>query len=126
LRSGPIVIELEYRVDPAEAREFYGVMLKVQRIRQRNGGFSWSLARAIDDPWIWTERFECPTWGDYLRLRDRSTLADGEVQAQALAFHSGDRLAVRRQLERPFGSVRWRAETPDPRQDTIGIFTQSP
>ncbi|MET0362699.1 MAG: MFS transporter [Sphingobium sp.] len=126
LRSGPIVIELEYRVDPAEAREFYGVMLKVQRIRQRNGGFSWSLARAIDDPWIWTERFECPTWGDYLRLRDRSTLADGEVQAQALAFHSGDRLAVRRQLERPFGSVRWRAETPDPRQDTIGMFTPSP
>ncbi|MCE7796801.1 MFS transporter [Sphingobium sufflavum] len=124
LRSGPIVIEVDYDVDPAQAREFYGVMLKVQRIRQRNGGFSWQLSRAIGNPWAWTERFECPTWGDYLRLRDRNTHADREVQAQADAYHH-DREAprVRRQLARPFGSVRWRAETPDPRQDTIGIFT---
>ncbi|HEX7821096.1 MAG TPA: MFS transporter [Sphingobium sp.] len=125
LRSGPIVIEVDYNVDPAMARDFYGVMLKVQRIRQRNGGFSWSLSRAIGNPWAWTERFECPTWGDYLRLRDRSTHADRDVQAQADGYHQeGDRRQrVRRQLARPFGSVRWRAETPDPRQDTIGIFT---
>lgn len=125
LRSGPIVIEIDYNVDPEKARDFYGVMLKAQRIRQRNGGFNWSLSRAIGNPWSWTERFECPTWGDYLRLRDRNTNADREVQAQADAFHNeGDRRQrVRRQLARPFGSVRWRAETPDPRQDTIGIFT---
>ncbi len=106
-------------------------MLKVQRIRQRNGGFAWSLSRAIGDPWAWSERFECPTWGDYLRMRDRNTHADREVQAQADAYHQGsdpqhqgDRSQrVRRQLARPFGSVRWRAETPDPRQDAIGIFT---
>ena len=29
---------------------------------------------------------------------------------------------VRRRLERPFGSVRWRADSPDPRQDTIGYL----
>lgn len=124
LRSGPIVIEVDYYVDPAQARDFYGVMLKVQRIRQRNGGFSWSLSRDIGNPWAWIERFECPTWGDYLRLRGRNTLADREVQAQADAFHrSSETIRMRRQLARPFGSVRWRAETPDPRQDAIGIFT---
>lgn len=124
LRSGPIVIEIEYSVDPAQARDFYGVMLKVQRTRQRNGGFSWSLSRAIGDPAAWTERFECPTWGDYLRMRDRSTNADREVQTQAGNFNqAGEKPRVRRQLARPFGSVRWRAETPDPRQDTVGIFT---
>jgi MFS family permease len=117
LRSGPVVIEVDYNVDPEQARDFYGVMLKVQRIRQRNGGFAWSLSRAIGNPWAWTERFECPTWGDYLRMRD--------IQAQADGFHhAGDRRQrVRRQLARPFGSVRWRAETPDPRQDAVGIFT---
>ncbi|MFT3966067.1 MAG: MFS transporter [Sphingobium sp.] len=124
LRSGPVVIEVDYHVDPAQARDFYGMMLKVQRIRQRNGGFDWSLSRDIGDPWTWTERFECPTWGDYLRLRGRSTLADREVQAQADAFHrhAGDP-RVRRKLARPFGSVRWRAETPDPRQDALPIYT---
>lgn len=125
LRSGPVVIEVDYHVDPTRARDFYDMMLKVQRLRQRNGGFNWSLSRDIGDPWDWTERFECPTWGDYLRLRDRSTLADREIQAQADAFHhrDGTEPRIRRKLARPFGSVRWRAETPDPRQDAIEIFT---
>jgi len=30
-RSGPIVIEIEYRVDPGRARTFYGLMQQVQR-----------------------------------------------------------------------------------------------
>ncbi|HEX7852173.1 MAG TPA: MFS transporter [Sphingobium sp.] len=124
LRSGPVVIEVDYYVDPAKARDFYGTMLKVQRLRQRNGGFDWSLSRDIGDPWSWTERFECPTWGDYLRLRGRSTQADRDEQAQADSFHHrADEPRIRRKLARPFGSVRWRAETPDPRQDALPIYT---
>jgi MFS family permease len=123
-RSGPVVVEIDYRVDPAEARRFYEVMLKVQRARLRNGAFDWSIARDIGDPALWTERFHSPTWGDYLRQRSRSTHSDRELQALADAFHtpdSGNR--VRRRLERPFGSVRWQAETPDPHGDPINIYT---
>jgi MFS family permease len=124
MRSGPVAIEIDYVVDPARARDFYGVMLQMQRIRQRNGGFNWTIARDIADPALWTERYECPTWGDYLRMRDRFTLADREVQAQADAFHSGGQGArIRRRLERPFGSVRWRADSVDPRQETIDFLT---
>jgi Transmembrane secretion effector len=49
-RSGPIVIEIEYRVDPAKARLFYAVMQHVQLSRQRNGAYGWSIARDIADP----------------------------------------------------------------------------
>jgi hypothetical protein len=55
-----------------------------------------------------------------LRLRDRFTQGDSDIQAQADSFnrsHQGNR--VRRRLERPFGSVRWKAESLDPRQDTV-------
>src|SRR5262245_26360356 len=38
-RSGPIIIEIEYRVEPARAREFYDLMQKMQLIRQRNGAY---------------------------------------------------------------------------------------
>ena len=118
-RSGPIVIELDYRVDPDSARQFYEVMLKIQLARLRNGAFDWSISRDIADPALWTERYHCPTWADYLRLRSRITHSDRELQAQADSFHeAGPAPRVRRRLERPFGSVRWRAETPDP-QDTI-------
>jgi MFS family permease len=121
LRSGPVNIEIDYRVDPAKAREFYDAMLRVQKVRRRNGGFDWSIARDIADPARWTERYHCPTWGDYLRMRDRYTEADikAQVDADALCVEGSERVVTRR-LERPFGSVRWQADTPDPRQETIG------
>ena len=56
LRSGPISVAIDYRVDPAVAREFYNAMRGVQKARLRNGGFAWSLARDIADPAGWTER----------------------------------------------------------------------
>ena len=49
-RSGPIEIEIEYRVDPVKARLFYAVMQHVQLSRQRNGAYGWSIARDIADP----------------------------------------------------------------------------
>ena len=124
LRSGPISVAIDYRVDPANAREFYNAMRAVQKARLRNGGFAWSLARDIADPAMWTERYSCPTWGDYLRVRDRYTEADQAAQIAADAFvEPGWHKAVRRRLERPFGSVRWQADSPDPQYDTSIIRT---
>ncbi len=123
-RSGPVIIELDYRVDPAEARMFYDAMLKLQGVRLRNGAFDWSIARDIADAALWTERFHFPTWQDYLRQRTRFTEADLAIQAAADAFTSltGPQ-RVRRRLERPLGSVRWRADTPDPHRDlALGIY----
>jgi MFS family permease len=57
LRSGPVVIEVDYEVDPEQARDFYQAMLALERARKRNGGFDWSLSRDIADPTLWTERF---------------------------------------------------------------------
>lgn len=122
-RSGPVIIEIDYDVDPDQARDFYAAMVEVQRTRMRNGGFNWSIARDIADPALWTERYQCPTWGDYLHMRDRFTQADKLAQQVARAFdRKAGQVRVRRRLERPFGSVRWRADTPDPRQDTIGYL----
>ncbi len=123
-RSGPIVIEIDYRVDPSQARQFYEVMLQLQRARLRNGAFGWSLSRDIADATLWVERYSCPTWADYLRQRSRFTHADRQLQARADGFHTpGPGSRVRRRLERPFGSVRWRADTPDPSAETIGMFS---
>ena len=106
--------------DPDKAREFYAVMMRMQRLRKRIGGFDWSLARDVENPALWTERYHCPTWGDYLRMRDRYTQADSDLHAEAGSYdRTPDGLRVRRRLERPYGSVRWKAESPDPKQDTI-------
>jgi MFS family permease len=113
-RSGPLVVEIEYRVHPDSARVFHGLMQEVQLSRQRNGAYGWSIARDIADPELWTERYHCPTWLDYLRQRNRSTQSERELHVRAMAFHIGiEPVRVRRMLERPFGSVRWKEDTPD-------------
>jgi hypothetical protein len=113
-RSGPLVVEIEYRVPTDNARTFHNVMQEVQLSRQRNGAYGWSIARDIADPELWTERYHCPTWLDYLRQRNRATQIERELHLKAIAFHVGETpVRVRRMLERPFGSVRWNEETPD-------------
>lgn len=123
LRSGPVVIEVEYDVDPDKAREFYGVMVQLQRARNRIGAFDWSISRDIANPALWVERYHCPTWGDYLRMRDRYTQTEFELQEAADSFNrTGHGHRVRRRLERPFGSVRWKADSPDLYRGTVGYI----
>ncbi|MEY9981488.1 MFS family permease [Bradyrhizobium yuanmingense] len=113
-RSGPLVVEIEYRVAADNARAFHNVMQDVQLYRQRNGAYGWSIARDIARPDLWTERYHCPTWLDYLRQRNRWTRSERDLENQAIAFHMGpEPIRVRRMLERPFGSVRWKDDVPD-------------
>ncbi|MET4043853.1 MFS family permease [Bradyrhizobium sp. RT6a] len=113
-RSGPLVVEIEYRVGQENARSFHNLMQDIQLFRQRNGAYGWSIARDIADPELWTERYHCPTWLDYLRQRNRATKSERALDQRATAFHIGpEPVRVRRMLERPFGSVRWKEDAPD-------------
>jgi hypothetical protein len=113
-RSGPIVVEIEYRVEPTRARLFYAVIQRVRSSRMRNGAYGWSIARDIEDPELWIERYHCPTWHDYLRQRNRPTQVERDLHARALEFHIGpEPVRIHRMLERPVGSVRWKDTTPD-------------
>jgi MFS family permease len=123
-RSGPLVVEIEYRVDQDNARAFHSVMQEVQLSRQRNGAYGWTIARNIADPEIWIERYHCPTWLDYLRQRSRSTQSDRALHQRAMAFHMGpDPVHVRRMLERPLGSVRAKDESPDRAAEVLPAST---
>ena len=113
-RSGPLVVEIEYLVALDQARAFHNVMLDVQRSRQRNGAYGWSMARDIADPELWIERYHTPTWIDFLHQRNRATQSERELYLRAINFHIGpEPIRVHRMLERPFGSVRWKEESPD-------------
>jgi predicted MFS family arabinose efflux permease len=123
LRSGPVVIEVEYDVDPEQAREFHEVMTRMGKMRKRIGAFDWTISRDIANPAIWIEHYHCPTWGDYLRMRDRYSQADTALQDMANGFNrTGEAGMVRRRLERPYGSVRWKADSHDPKFDSVGYL----
>lgn len=121
-RSGPITVELEYRIAADKARDFYNIMREVQQVRRRNGAYDCTLSRNLSDPEHWSERFTCPTWDDYLRTRNRRTLEDSALTQRALQMHVGiEPIKVQRWLDRPFGSVRWRDEAPDRGDEALRI-----
>lgn len=114
LRSGPIVIEIDYVVAEADARAFYDALQKVRRFRQGVGAYGWSIARDIANPTLWTERFHSPTWNDYLHLSERATGPGREVlDEMRRLIDQSQPLRVRRLLERPAGSVRSTDAVPD-------------
>ena len=101
--SGPIVVAIEYRVAPQNAVEFAAVINEVGRIRRRDGARAWSIAQDVDAPDRWIERFECPTWLDYLRWRTRPTESDQAVRARLQRLIVGEH-RVRRLVVRPPGA----------------------
>jgi hypothetical protein len=102
--SGPIVVAIEYRVPPENAVEFVAVINEIGRIRRRDGARAWSIAQDIDAVDLWVERFECPTWLDYLRWRTRPTESDHAVRERILRLITGEHGRVRRLVVRPPGA----------------------
>jgi quinol monooxygenase YgiN len=100
-QSGPVVVTVEYRIAAQDRDAFMLAMREMRRIRRRDGAQRWTLLQDIDDPSLWTERFQSPTWLEYLRQRQRLTVADKEIASNVRAFHQGeDGPQVRHLLER--------------------------
>jgi MFS family permease len=105
-RSGPVVISIEYIIRPEDMIEFLGAMAERRRIRRRDGAYNWRLLRDLSDPQLWFERYETPTWLDYVRLNNRLTQDDAFVPQRLRALHSGTAAPrVRRMIERQPGSL---------------------
>jgi hypothetical protein len=97
--QGPVEIEIVYRIATDRVDAFQSLMPLMRRTRLRNGARAWSLSRDISDPSIWTERFVCRSWVDYLRQRSRATHEERELQRRMIAFQIDDaQVGVRRNL----------------------------
>lgn len=100
-RSGPVVITIEYVICQADVEEFLGAMVERRRVRRRDGARSWRLLRDLADPELWIERYETPTWLDYVRHNSRMTHHDAVISKRLRALHSGPAAPrVRRTIER--------------------------
>jgi MFS family permease len=104
-RSGPVVITIEYRIEEDDVLEFLTAMSDRKRIRRRDGARHWSLLRDLSEPDLWIERYESPTWLDYVRQNQRMTEDDAAVGERIRQLHRGpDKPRVRRMIERQTSS----------------------
>jgi MFS family permease len=112
-RSGPVVVTIEYRIQEEDALDFLTAMSDRKRIRRRDGARNWSLLRDLAEPDLWIERYESPTWLDYVRQNQRITEDDAAVWDRIRNLHRGpDKPRVRRMIERQTSSP---PTTPAPR-----------
>lgn len=88
--EGPVVITVEYRVNPARFAAFSAAMAPIRASRLRDGAISWMLTRDTADPWKVLEIFVAETWGEHLRQHDRLTDADRAPHEIKNAFHEGN------------------------------------
>jgi MFS family permease len=85
--AGPVLVTVEYRVDPADAAAFARAMRPVGRARRRTGASLWGLFRDVEDPSVLLETFTVATWHEHLRQHlERGTVMDREVEARAYGF----------------------------------------
>jgi MFS family permease len=89
--DGPVLITLEYEIDPADAERFVGAMDELGRIRRRDGAFRWNLYADLERVGVYLETFVADSWSEHLRQHDRLTVADLEVTKLTRSFHRGER-----------------------------------
>lgn len=87
--EGPVMVVIEYRIDPARARDFAQVMQATRRARLRQGALSWGLFKDAGVPGRYVESFVDENWVEHLRRHERFTAADDDLRLQRLAFHLG-------------------------------------
>ena len=113
-RAGPIIVTIEYRVAQENSAAFVEAAHKLARLRRGDGASDWTLIQNLDEPEIWTERFQAPTWLDHLRRQSRMTVATHAASEYVRTFHIGDPPVVRRFIERPEGSESYLALVDEP------------
>lgn len=87
---GPVMVIVEYEIDPAQASEFVTTMDELKAARRRDGAYAWGLFEDVSTPGRYIEYFVEESWLAHLRHHERVTKADSVIQDRVRAFHVGE------------------------------------
>lgn len=96
--DGPILITIEYHIDPAESVAFRAAMYHLRQTRLRDGAFRCSVFVDLEDATLYRETFLVGSWAEHLRQHERATVEDQRIEQAVIAFHRGPEPPVIRHL----------------------------
>ena len=116
--DGPVLIQIEYRIEPQHRKAFLRAIHAVETIRRRNGATSWRVFRDLGEEGRLVERYIIASWAEYIRLRSRMTMADRKLlddveKFQQPVFPSASRassasaLSMRKSIRMDLDLPRW-------------------
>lgn len=77
---GPVLVTIEYRIDPARRAIFLQRMQPLGRARRRNGALQWGVAEDSTQPGVYLEYFVDASWREHLRQHERVTEDEQALQ----------------------------------------------
>jgi MFS family permease len=87
--DGPVLVTVEYEIDPKDFEAFKTSMQEMRLGRLRDGAMHWGLFQDAEYPGRIVENFLVESWAEHLRQHDRVTETDKAVQEKAWSFHIG-------------------------------------
>jgi len=87
--DGPVLITIEYHIDPKDAPAFRAAMVHLREVRLRDGAFRCSLFADLEDPTHYRETFLVGSWAEHMRQHERATVEDQRIELAVQAYHQG-------------------------------------
>jgi MFS family permease len=84
---GPVLVTIEYHINPTDRGAFVNALLQLSQERRRNGAFEWGLFEDTGQEGRFLETFLLDSWMEHLRQHERVTQADRARQEVVQRFH---------------------------------------
>ena len=87
---GPVLVTVEYRIDPKNRSAFLHALGQNSRERRRDGAYDWGIFEDPADDGRFVETFLTDSWLEHMRLHRRVTKADRISEQAVRRFQIGD------------------------------------
>ncbi len=86
---GPVLVTVEYRIDPNDRAAFLEALFALSDQRWRDGAFEWGVFEDVAEPGKFVETFQIASWLEHLRQHERVTQEGRQLQERVQAFQKG-------------------------------------
>ena len=83
---GPVLVTVEYRIDPADREPFLEALARLEHERRRDGAYAWGVFEDAAQEGRILETFLIESWMEHLRQHERVTEADRLLQEELRRF----------------------------------------
>src|SRR5271165_1463855 len=87
---GPVLVTIEYHIDPKNREAFLRALVKSARERRRDGAYDWGIFEDPAKEGRFIETFLTDSWLEHLRQHQRVTKADRMLEQVVRRFQIGD------------------------------------
>ena len=86
--QGPVLVTVEYRIDPRDREPFLAAIEKLGQERRRDGAYAWGIFEDASEEGRMLETFLVESWLEHLRQHERVTQADRSIQEAVRRFQT--------------------------------------